>query len=82
MVLVGLVEMARLTPTMKAEVEGEAVFHESWLYRLADDIKVDIIEIAVKTAHPEKVYSAGDSSAGVNLQKKNEKKKVKKKHEI
>jgi hypothetical protein len=60
-VSVGLVAMAASTSTTKTEAGGNGVFQESWLYMLAGDIA----EIAVKTAHPDKVYNAGDSSAVV-----------------
>jgi hypothetical protein len=40
-----------LGSTSTAGMEGNAVFQESWLYTLADDIAVDItVEIVVKTA--------------------------------
>ena len=53
--------MVGSTSTTKTETEGDGVFQESWLYTLADDIAVDFAE---------KVYSTGDSSVGINLQKK------------
>lgn len=68
--IVGLVAMTVcLGSTSTTETKGDAVFQESWLYTLADDIAVDFTaEIAVKIALPGKEYR--DSSVGVNLQKK------------
>jgi hypothetical protein len=67
----GLVAMTVcLGSTTETEMEGDAVFQESWLYILADDSAVDIIavditnEIAVKTVLPGKEYR--DSSVGLN----------------
>lgn len=72
LVAVAMVILLRSTST--TETEGDAVFQESWLYTLADDIAVDTTaEIAGKTALPGREYSAGDSSVGVNLQKERKK---------
>ena len=78
----GLVVIPGLTSTTKTETGGDAVFQEPWLYMLADVIALEFTEIAVKAAHPDKVYSVEDSSVLDNLQKEWENKLKIKYHAI